>query len=220
MNIPDINMETVSRVLERNTSKIEKIEAKIKLSRMLSEVTIFPLTILVLSVASYFFYLKLGIQYALWLFISVPMVSGVFFVRKIPIGIKIFLLSITLFISSGVNAIRFTKLQIPYNILTTDSFLPLYTFLCLVVCIISAIIIWYFIVTKIKMIQVKYFKTEILEIKLIGEPPQLYRLINITRRGDYIVNTMKGKNNIEREVLLNRRNILMITYIAEKENER
>lgn len=54
MNITDINIEVVSRVLERNTSRIEKMEAKIKLSRMLSEVTIFTVIILGLSALSYY----------------------------------------------------------------------------------------------------------------------------------------------------------------------
>ncbi|MEK3701924.1 hypothetical protein NYE33_33505 [Paenibacillus sp. FSL R10-2199] len=217
MNIPDINMEAVSRVLERNTSKIEKVEAKIKISRMLSEVTIFPVIILLLSSLSYYFYDAFEIKPGSWLVSFIPVT--LFYIMRIPKLVSISILFLTVYVIAGANAITYLKLLFPFNIKTMNPLLPGYIILCLGLCVITSILIWYFVQFMLEMIQGKYFKTVILEIKLIGEAPQLYRLVNITRRGDYIVNTMKGKHNTEREVLLNRRNILTVTYIAEKENE-
>ncbi|MBY3619573.1 hypothetical protein HGO21_08455 [Acinetobacter sp. CUI P1] len=217
MNISDINIEVVSRVLERNTSRIEKMEAKIKLSRMLSEVTIFTVIILGLSALSYYLFNIFDFRFASWLISFIPV--SLLYIKKIPKVVSVCILFLTLFIISGSNAITNLVLLFPFNIKTINPLMPSYISLCLVLCVISSILLWYFVQLMVETIRIKYFKTVILEIKLIGEPPQLYRLINITRRGDYIVNTMRGKNNSEREVLLNRRNILMVTYITEKENE-
>ncbi|MEK5277972.1 MULTISPECIES: hypothetical protein [Paenibacillus] len=217
MNITDINIEVVSRVLERNTSRIEKMEAKIKLSRMLSEVTIFTVIILGLSALSYYLFNIFDFRFASWLISFIPV--SLLYIKKIPKVVSVCILFLTLFIISGSNAITNLVLLFPFNIKTINPLMPSYISLCLVLCVISSILLWYFVQLMVETIRIKYFKTVILEIKLIGEPPQLYRLINITRRGDYIVNTMRGKNNSEREVLLNRRNILMVTYITEKENE-
>lgn len=211
-------MEVVSRVLERNTSRIEKMEAKIKMSRMLSEVTIFIVMIFGLSALSFYLFNTFDFKLGSWLISFVPV--SLFYIKKIPKVASVCILFLTIFIISGANAITTLVLVFPFNIKTINPLMPGYIILCLGFCAVSSILLWYFVQLMVEGIRNKYFnKTVILEIKLIGESPQLYRLINITRRGDYIVNTMRERNNTEREVLLNRRNILTITYIAEKGNE-
>lgn len=223
MSIPNIPIETVSRILERNLSKIEKMESNVKIGRMISSVTILPLIIGLLSLAAYYTYNVSGVQYTPWLFIIllIPLLLFIFFSyrknRKLTmINLAIFIM--LLFFTSAVNAIRVFNLIFPFNIKTVDPSLP--GFLCLLIgfCGISCVLLWIIVQFTVDLIQSRFFKKVVLEIQLVGEIPQLYKLINITHRGDYIVNSISNKNSQTRESLLNRKNIMKITYISEIED--
>ncbi|MEK4878759.1 MULTISPECIES: hypothetical protein [Paenibacillus] len=224
MSIPNIPIETVSRILERNLSKIEKMESNVKIGRMISAVTILPMIIALLSLAAYSTYNVSGITYTPWLFVFllIPLLCFVFFLHKrnrkmTMVSLAIFV--ILFFFTSAVNAIRVFDLIFPFDIKTVDPSLP--GFLCLFIglCVITCILLWIIVQFTVEEIQSRYFKNVILEIQLIGESPQLFKLINITHRGDYIVNSIGNKNYNTKESLLNRKNIMKITYIAEKENK-
>lgn len=203
-------------LLDTNISNFERLEARYKVKRKISMITLFPAMILLLIGGSFLLTILLG-DLLVW-YTIVPVII-------LPLFIKAGFKKRHSILASDRAIILFVFLflvwSLTYGIQLTISTLNEFNWgtliLALLLLLLSAvhfIPIYFFTFSRVAMLLENQYKDKYLEFELINNQRVCARLITITKRGDYIIqvlnsNTQKYDGD---EVFLNRAHVISIIY--------